>query len=125
MFTIETEYIVASETAKNIIATCSILEEMTITDSSFAFLLLIDNMGSIALSGGEKVTRNARHIDIRYHHIRDLIQKGLIEVLHVSSNQMAADGFTKALPEPKFKEFRDLIGVSGQIEPEIDGGDRL
>ena len=38
---------------------------------------------------------------------------------------MAADGFTKALPKPKFKEFRDLIGVSGQIEPKIDGGDRL
>jgi hypothetical protein len=38
---------------------------------------------------------------------------------------MAADRFTKALPEPKFKEFRDLIGVSGQIEPEIDGRNRL
>ena len=98
---------------------------MAITDPGFAFPLLIDNTGSIAVSSGEKVTRNARHIDIRYHHIRDLIQKGLIKVTHVSSNQMAADGFTKALPEPKFKEFRDLIGVSGQIEPETDGGDRL
>ena len=98
---------------------------MAITDLGFAFPLLIDNTGSIAVSSGEKITRNARHINIRYHHIRDLIQKGLIEVRHVSSNQMAADGFTKALPEPKFKEFRDLIGVSGQIEPEIDGRDRL
>jgi hypothetical protein len=123
--TTEAEYIAASETAKNVIMTRGILEEMAITEPGFAFPLLIDNTGSIAVSGGEKVTRNARHIDIRYHHIRDLIQKGLIEVLHVSSNQMAADGFTKALPEPKFKEFRDLIGVSGQIEPEIDGGDRL
>ena len=87
--------------------------------------MLIDNTGSIAVSSGKKVTRNARHIDIRYHHIRDLIQKGLIKVTHVSSNQIAADGFTKALPEPKFKEFRDMISISGQIEPEIDGRDRL
>jgi hypothetical protein len=123
--TTEAEYIAASETAKNVIMTRGILEEMAITEPDFAFPLLIDNTGAIAVSGGEKVTRNARHIDIRYHHIRDLIAKGLIEVLHISSNQMAADGFTKALPEPKFKEFRDLIGVSGQIEPEIDGGDRL
>ena len=123
--TTEAEYIAASETAKNVIATRGILEEMAITDPGFAFPLLIDNTGSIAVSSGEKVTRNARHIDIRYHHIRDLIQKGLIKVTHVSSNQMAADGFTKALPEPKFKEFRDMIGVSGQIEPEIDGRDRL
>ena len=98
---------------------------MGIIPEDFAFPLLIDNTGAIAISGGEKVTRNARYIDIRYHHIRDLIGKGLIDVQHVSSNQMAADGFTKALPEPKFKEFRDLIGVSGQIEPEIDGRNRL
>jgi|SRR5436853_2093191 len=98
---------------------------MTITDPGFAFPLLINNTGSIILSDGEKVTRNARHIDIRYHHIRDLIEKGLIKIQPVSSNQMAADGFTKALPEPKFKEFQDLIGVSGQIEPEIDGRNRL
>ena len=123
--TTEAEYIAASETAKNVIATRSILEEIAITDPDFAFPLLIDNTGSITVSGGEKVTRNTRHINIRYHHIRDLIAKGLIEVRHISSNQMAADSFTKALPESKFKEFRDLIGVSGQIEPEIDGGDRL
>ena len=38
---------------------------------------------------------------------------------------MTANGFTKTLPEPKFKEFQDLIDVSGQIEPETDGGDHL
>jgi hypothetical protein len=46
---------------------------MVITESGFSFLLLIDNMGSIVVSGGEKVTRNARYIDIRYYYIRDLI----------------------------------------------------
>jgi hypothetical protein len=53
---------------------------MAIIESGFAFPLLIDNTGSIVLFGGEKVTRNARHIDIRYYYIRDLIIKGLIEV---------------------------------------------
>ena len=118
--TTEAEYIAASETAKNVIATRGILEEMAITDPDFAFPLLIDNTSAIAVSSGEKVTRNARHIEIRYHHIRDLIAKGLIKVLHIESNKMAADGFTKALPEPAFKEFRDLIGVSEPIEPDID-----
>jgi len=111
--------------AKNIIIIYGILKKIAITESSFAFPLLINNTGFIAVSSNEKVTRNAHHIDIRYHHIWNLIQKGLIKVTHVSSNQIAADSFTKALPEPKFKEFRDLIGMSGQIEPETDGGDRL
>jgi hypothetical protein len=46
---------------------------MVITEPSFGFLLLIDNIGSIIVSSGEKVTRNARYIDIRYYYIRDLI----------------------------------------------------
>jgi hypothetical protein len=118
--TTEAEYIAASETAKNVITTRGILEELGVTEPGFAFPLIIDNTGSIAVSGGEKITRNARHIDIRYYHIRDLIGKGLIEVLHTSSAKMAADGFTKALPEAKFKEFRELIGVSRQIAPDKD-----
>ena len=59
---------------------------MAITEPNFAFLLLIDNTGSIIISSSKKVTRNARYIDIRYYHIRDLIQKGLIKVTYVSSN---------------------------------------
>ena len=108
----EAEYIAASETAKNIITIRGILVELDVIPADFAFPLLIDNTGSIAVSGGEKITRNARHVDIRYHHIRDLIQNGTIEVLHVPSRDMAADGLTKALGAIKFKEFRSLIGLS-------------
>jgi hypothetical protein len=77
------------------------------------------------VSGGEKVTRNVRYIDIRYYHIRYLIAKDLIKVEHVNNNRIAADGFIKVLPEPKFKEFRDLINMSGQIEPATDRKDYL
>jgi hypothetical protein len=73
---------------------------------------LIDNTGTIAVSGGEKVTRNARHIDMHYHHIRDLIDKKTIEVSHIPTSGLAADGLTKALMSIKFKESVELIGVS-------------
>jgi hypothetical protein len=121
----EAEYIAASETAKNVIPTRGILEELDVVEPGFTFPLLIDNTGAIAVSGGEKVTRNARHIDIRYHHVRDLVANGVIEVLHVSSNKMAADGFTKALPEPAFKEFREMIGVTKQFNDEIEPDDEV
>ena len=87
------------------------MQELGIIDPKFAFPLLIDNNGAIAVSKGEKITRNARHIEIRYHHIRDLIKKAVIEISHIPSAQMAADGFTKALDAVKFSEFRDLIGI--------------
>ena len=111
------------ETAKNIIITRGILTELDIIPTEFAFPLLIDNTGNIAISGGEKITRNARHIDIRYHHIRDLIQNGTIEVLHIPSKSMAVDGLTKALATVKFKEFRDLIGLSKEDHETSSDGD--
>ena len=85
---------------------------MGIIPEDFAFPLLIDNTGAIAISGGEKVTRNARYIDIRYHHIRDLIEKKTIEISHIPTSGMAADGLTKALMANKFKEFVELVRVS-------------
>jgi len=114
--TTEAEYIAASETVKNVVITCGILHELGIILEDFTFPLLINNTSAIVISGGEKVTRNARHIDIRYHHIRDLIEKKTIEISHIPTGGMAADGLTKALLSNKFKEFVELVGVS-KIEP--------
>ena len=108
----ETEYIVTSEMIKNIITICDILVELDIILTDFAFPLLINNMKSIVVSGSEKIIWNARHVDIHYHHIRDLIQNSTIEVLHIPSRDMTADELTKALSAIKFKEFCSLIGLS-------------
>ena len=67
--TTEAEYIAASETAKNVIATHSILKKIAITDSTFIFLLLINNIGFIIIFNDEKIIYNAHHINIRYYHI--------------------------------------------------------
>ena len=109
--TTETEYIAVSETAKNVVIICRILHELNIISEDFAFLLLINNISMIAVSESEKVTRNARHIDIHYHHIQDLIEKKIIKVSHIPMSGMAADGLTKTLLSNKFKEFVELIEV--------------
>ena len=80
-------------------------------DSDFIFLLLIDNNNMIVISKDKKITHNACHIEIHYHHIWDLIEKVIIDVVHILSAQMAADDFTKFLDAIKFDEFRDLIGI--------------
>ena len=43
--------------------------------------------------------------------ILDLIEKAAIEVSHILSAQVGADGFTITLDTVKFGEFRDLIGI--------------
>ena len=72
---------------------------------NFAFSLLINNTGSIVINENEKITQNARHIDIHYHHIRNLIQNSTIEILHILSRDMMMNELTKTLDVIKLKEF--------------------
>src|SRR6266487_6647255 len=108
----EVKYIVVSETAKNIIIICEILHKLSIISEDFVFLLLINNISMIAISENEKVIRNARHIDIHYHHIQNLIKKKIIKISHISTDEMTVNDLTKALLSNKFKEFIKLIRIS-------------
>ena len=88
------------------------------------FLLLINNISTIAVSENEKVIRNARHIDIHYHHIQNLIEKKIIEIFHISTDEMTVNDFTKVLLSNKFKEFVELIEIS-KIEIDDDNNDEI
>ena len=111
LFIIKIKYIAVSETSCKIISIHSILQELEMIDSDFIFPLLIDNNDTIAVSKDKKITCNARHIEICYHHIQDLIEKAIIDVSHISSAQMTADSFTKSLNAIKFSKFCDLIDI--------------
>ena len=50
-----------------------------------------------------------RHIDIRYHYIRQEILAGKINLQWVHTTQQAADGLTKALGKTSFRRFRGLV----------------
>ena len=111
LFITETEYIAVSETSHKIISICDILQELKMIDFNFIFFLLIDNNSMIAVSKDEKITCNICHIEICYHHIQDLIEKVIIDIIHIPSAQMTADSFTKPLNAVKFDKFCDLIGI--------------
>ena len=68
-----------------------------------------DNQGAISLAGNRMLSQRSKHIDIRYHFIRDLIQKGQIRVVHVDTEANLADIFTKPLMRVKFNKFRGPI----------------
>ena len=66
----------------------------------------------IAVSENEKIIKNARHIDICYHHIWNLIEKKIIKISYISTDEIIADDLTKMLLSNKFKEFVELVRVS-------------
>lgn len=73
--------------------------------------LLVDNESAIALMKNPVFHGRSKHIDTKYHFIRECVERELIWVEHVSGNLQKADILTKALPRVKFGDMKKLIGV--------------
>jgi len=73
--------------------------------------LLMDNMSAIALSKNPVHHDRSKHIDTRYHFLRECIEEGKVEVDHVGTAEQLVDLFTKSLGQVKFVELRSALGV--------------
>ncbi|GKA59886.1 retrovirus-related pol polyprotein from transposon TNT 1-94 [Tanacetum coccineum] len=79
--------------------------------------IFCDNTSAIAISNKPVLHSRTKHIDIRYHFIRDHILKGDIELHFIPIQYQVADIFTKPLDEPTFKR---LIVELDQVEFNFD-----
>ena len=56
-----------------------------------------------------------KHIFIKFHYIRDMVQRGVVKLQYVAMDEQIADVLTKPLDRVKFEYFRERVGVI-QIE---------
>jgi hypothetical protein len=73
--------------------------------------MAMDNQGAIALAILGSQNRRTRHINVRYHYIRECIKSGIIAPYYTPISEMLADRFTKALDRLKFATFVSSIGM--------------
>jgi hypothetical protein len=52
-----------------------------------------------------------KHIEIRYHYIRDMVQRGALKLQCISTDEQVADVLSKPLSRIKFEHFRDKLGI--------------
>ncbi|GKB85153.1 hypothetical protein Tco_0957425, partial [Tanacetum coccineum] len=77
-----------------------------LTDYGFFFdkvPIYCDSKSAIAISCNPVQHTRTKHIDVRYHFIKDHVEKGTIELYFVGTEFQLADLFTKSLPEARFK----------------------
>jgi hypothetical protein len=72
--------------------------------------LLVDNKSAIALSKNPVHHDRSKHIDTRFHFIRDYVERE-VDIDHVSTTEQLADILTKALGRIRFAELREKLGV--------------
>jgi hypothetical protein len=68
-------------------------------------------MSAIALSKNPVHHDRSKHIDVKYHYIRECVDSGIVEVDHVETAEQLADVLTKALGRVKFVEMKNKLGV--------------
>ena len=53
----------------------------------------------------------SKHIEIKYHYIRDMVQRGAVKVQYVATEEQIADVLMKPLARVEFKYFREKLCV--------------
>ena len=76
-----------------------------------------DNKSAILLEtkGKESSSKRTRHINIRYFHVMDLVEKKRLKIEYKSTQEMAADFFTKPLQGAAFSKFKAMILGQGLL----------
>ena len=93
----EAEYIALSEAAKEVKYVYQVLLSMGIK-VKLPIVIRVDNIGAIFMSGNVMVSPRTKHVDVRYHFVREFVYEGFIKVIFVRSTENDADLFNKNLP---------------------------
>ena len=70
-----------------------------------------DNQGSIFITSNPVTEKRSKHIDIRYHFIRETVERKLVDVFFIDGDKNPADLLTKNLGSVKFLLFRPDYGL--------------
>ena len=71
-----------------------------------------DNMSTIAMTKNPVFHSRTKHIELRHHFIRKLVQEEEIQLEFVNTNEQLADVFTKVGTSEKLEEFKKNIGIT-------------
>jgi hypothetical protein len=72
---------------------------------------MMDNQSTFALIKNPMLSGWSKHIEVKYHLVRESVEKGKIDVRQVRADDQLGDILTKVLRRIKFQEMRSRIGM--------------
>lgn len=110
----EAEYMALSEAAKEVVYLKNVFEE--VYHKCGPITIHNDNQGTCKLSYNQMFHKRTKHISIRYHYVRDLVEQGEIAVRYLPTDKMPADTLTKGLPRTKHEFCSKQMGLGRKIK---------
>ncbi|GJX37159.1 ribonuclease H-like domain, reverse transcriptase, RNA-dependent DNA polymerase [Tanacetum coccineum] len=115
----ESEFIAATAAATQALWLKRLLSKLTHSQEK-KVTIMVDNKSAIALMKNPVFHGRSKHIDTKYHFIRECVEREDIQVEFVSGEHQKADILTKALPKIKFLTMRQLIGLKDLRHSDCD-----
>eukprot|EP00253_Pinus_taeda_P006736 PITA_06736 len=116
----EAEYVAATIAACQAIWMRRMLRSLG-QEHAKARVIFCDNSSAIALSNNSVFHKRTKHIDTRFHYIRELVSNGEIVLEHCTTQEEVADILTKPLDQKSFEFLRKCLGMTERPTVEIKG----
>ena len=105
----EAEYVALSECAKELMSASLVWEFLQRRRRTSPIKMFEDNRAAMHLANNSQSAKKTRHTDVAYHHVRELLDSGRVEILHVVSCDQHPDVLTKSLGRALFEGHRNFI----------------
>ena len=110
--TTESEYIAASEAAKEAVWIKKFITKLTVVPRIvYPILLYCDNNRAIAQAKEPRSHQRSKYVLRRYHLIREIIGRNDVKIERIPSDQNIVDPLTKPLPQKKYESHALAYGL--------------
>jgi hypothetical protein len=109
--TTEAEYVAASDAAKEALWLGRLARTFLQCNSKWIPTVFSDNQGALALAENPIHHNASKHIEVRYHFVRDCATKEMLSLEKVSTTDNVADVMTRSLSTDRFRSLRNRMGV--------------
>eukprot|EP00253_Pinus_taeda_P020910 PITA_20910 len=118
--TAEAEYVAATAAACQAVWLRRVIRDLC-HEQEKGTTIYCDNSSAIALSKNSVFHKRTKHIDTKFHFIRELVNNGEIVLQHCRTEDQLADILTKPLGKKSFDHFRKCLGMQKNPPVEIKG----
>lgn len=110
--TAEAEYVAACEAAMEAVSESNLLQEI-LAQQDVKLRIGMDSQAALVMATNPTYSQRTRHIELRWHFVREQVEKGVIDQHEVCGDVNPADMFTKPLDKLRLKQILALSGIGG------------
>ena len=115
----EAEFVALSEATKEIKFIVQVLLSIGI-EVALPVIVRVDNVGAIFMVENVSMSTRTKHVDVRYHFVREFIKDGFIKIIFVQTGDNKADVFTKnVVGELYDKHTNDMVWKAEEMNKSV------